>query len=113
MLVNLVVKYRDVISLRRGYCDNCALSSYACSDSLLLTPLCYDNIHKVTPRVSALAGCDNTATQVDDNSSSEGNVPSNENVFDNQPTHTIYIDRDQPSIRRSSRPSKLNDFVID
>ncbi|GKB60986.1 putative reverse transcriptase domain-containing protein [Tanacetum coccineum] len=28
--------------------------SYACSDSLLLTPLCCDDIHDVTPRVSAL-----------------------------------------------------------
>ncbi|GJS53619.1 ribonuclease H-like domain-containing protein [Tanacetum coccineum] len=34
--------------------------SYACSDSLLLTPLCCDDIHEVTPRVSALAGCDNS-----------------------------------------------------
>ncbi|GJT47020.1 putative reverse transcriptase domain-containing protein [Tanacetum coccineum] len=33
-------------------------ASYAFSDSLLLTPLCYDYIHDVTPRVSALAGCD-------------------------------------------------------
>ncbi|GJV95107.1 hypothetical protein Tco_1546684 [Tanacetum coccineum] len=32
--------------------------SYAFKDSLLLTPLCYDDIHDVTPRVSALAGCD-------------------------------------------------------
>ncbi|GJX41872.1 hypothetical protein Tco_0256862 [Tanacetum coccineum] len=32
--------------------------SHACSDSLLLTPLCCDDIHDVTPRVSALAGCD-------------------------------------------------------
>ncbi|GJT60207.1 hypothetical protein Tco_1003740 [Tanacetum coccineum] len=31
---------------------------YACSDSLLLTPLCCDEIHDVTPRVSTLAGCD-------------------------------------------------------
>nr|GEV00382.1 zinc finger, CCHC-type [Tanacetum cinerariifolium] len=31
---------------------------YACSDSLLLTPLCCDDIHEVTLRVSALAGCD-------------------------------------------------------
>ncbi|GJX21793.1 hypothetical protein Tco_0226238, partial [Tanacetum coccineum] len=31
---------------------------YAFSDSLLLTPLCCDDIHDVTPRVSALAGCD-------------------------------------------------------
>ncbi|GJX07459.1 retrovirus-related pol polyprotein from transposon TNT 1-94 [Tanacetum coccineum] len=33
-------------------------TSYAFSDSLLLTPLCCDDIHDVTPRVSALAGCD-------------------------------------------------------
>ncbi|GJS38940.1 hypothetical protein Tco_0563983 [Tanacetum coccineum] len=32
--------------------------SYAFSVSLLLTPLCCDDIHDVTPRVSALAGCD-------------------------------------------------------
>ncbi|GJT06929.1 hypothetical protein Tco_0841391 [Tanacetum coccineum] len=31
---------------------------YACSDSLLLTPFCCDDIYEVTPRVSALAGCD-------------------------------------------------------
>ncbi|GJR45380.1 hypothetical protein Tco_1313483 [Tanacetum coccineum] len=34
------------------------LGSYAFSDSLLLTPLCCDDIHDVTPRISALAGCD-------------------------------------------------------
>nr|GEU34502.1 putative reverse transcriptase domain-containing protein [Tanacetum cinerariifolium] len=32
--------------------------SYAYSDSLLLTPLCCDDIHDVTPRVFALARCD-------------------------------------------------------
>nr|GEY55982.1 hypothetical protein [Tanacetum cinerariifolium] len=31
---------------------------YACSHSLLLTALCCDDIHDVTPRGSALAGCD-------------------------------------------------------
>ncbi|GJT29826.1 hypothetical protein Tco_0910101 [Tanacetum coccineum] len=31
---------------------------YACSDSLLLTPLCCDCIHDVTPRVSTLARYD-------------------------------------------------------
>ncbi|GJW23052.1 hypothetical protein Tco_0033674 [Tanacetum coccineum] len=57
------VKSQDEISLRRGYCDNCALSSYACSDSLLLTPLCCDDIHEVTPCVSALAGCDRLVSE--------------------------------------------------
>ncbi|GJW03246.1 hypothetical protein Tco_1562102 [Tanacetum coccineum] len=86
------VKSRDEISLRMGYCGNCALSRYevsptlcghdivriryqesgigdsiplhdyilcyAYSESLLLAPLCCDDIHEVTPRVSALAGCD-------------------------------------------------------
>ncbi|GJS08596.1 hypothetical protein Tco_0365392 [Tanacetum coccineum] len=39
------------------------ISSYACSDSLLLTPLCCDDIHDVTPRVSALAGCDRLVSE--------------------------------------------------
>ncbi|GJU06924.1 hypothetical protein Tco_1123354 [Tanacetum coccineum] len=47
----------------RVLCDNCALNSYACSDSLLLTPLCCDDIHEVTPRVSALARCDILVTE--------------------------------------------------
>ncbi|GJZ72203.1 hypothetical protein Tco_0636054, partial [Tanacetum coccineum] len=37
--------------------------SYACSDSLLLTPLCCDDIHEVTPRVSALTGCDRLVSE--------------------------------------------------
>ncbi|GKA99353.1 putative reverse transcriptase domain-containing protein, partial [Tanacetum coccineum] len=36
---------------------------YACSDSLLLTPLCCDDIHEVTPRVFALAGCDRLVSE--------------------------------------------------
>ncbi|GJT80613.1 hypothetical protein Tco_1054955 [Tanacetum coccineum] len=36
---------------------------YACSDSLLLTLLCYDDIHDVTPRVSALAGCERLVSE--------------------------------------------------
>ncbi|GKA58870.1 ribonuclease H-like domain-containing protein [Tanacetum coccineum] len=38
-------------------------ANYACSDSLLLTPLCCDDIHDVTPRVSALAGCDRLVSE--------------------------------------------------
>ncbi|GJW93378.1 hypothetical protein Tco_0173050 [Tanacetum coccineum] len=38
-------------------------ASYAYSGSLLLTPLCYDDIHDVTPRVSALAGCDRLVSE--------------------------------------------------
>ncbi|GJT44594.1 hypothetical protein Tco_0953309 [Tanacetum coccineum] len=38
-------------------------TSYAFSDSLLLTPLCCDDIHDVTPRVSALAGCDRLVSE--------------------------------------------------
>ncbi|GJV91360.1 retrovirus-related pol polyprotein from transposon TNT 1-94 [Tanacetum coccineum] len=49
---------RSVLMVIVG-CMNASI--YACSDSLLLTPLCYDDIHDVTPRVSALAGCDMTA----------------------------------------------------
>ncbi|GJU73429.1 putative reverse transcriptase domain-containing protein [Tanacetum coccineum] len=55
------------ISIRTGtrdyWCDICALSSYACSDSLLLTPLCCDDIHEVTPHVFALAGCDRLVSE--------------------------------------------------
>nr|GEX25744.1 hypothetical protein [Tanacetum cinerariifolium] len=36
---------------------------YACINSLLLTPLCCDDIHDVTPRVSALAGCDRLVSE--------------------------------------------------
>nr|GEU61283.1 putative reverse transcriptase domain-containing protein [Tanacetum cinerariifolium] len=54
------IKSRDEIFLRRGYCDNCALSSV----SLLLTPLCCDDTYEVTPRVSALTGCDRLAVIV-------------------------------------------------
>ncbi|GJW43818.1 hypothetical protein Tco_0072617 [Tanacetum coccineum] len=36
---------------------------YAFSDSLLLTPLYCDDIHDVTPRVSALAGCDSASAR--------------------------------------------------
>ncbi|GJZ41571.1 hypothetical protein Tco_0588457 [Tanacetum coccineum] len=39
------------------------LGSYAFSVSLLLTPLCCDDIHDVTPRVSALAGCDRLVSE--------------------------------------------------
>ncbi|GJU37007.1 hypothetical protein Tco_1185361 [Tanacetum coccineum] len=38
-------------------------ASYAYSGSLLLTPLCCDDIHVVTPRVSALAGCDRLVSE--------------------------------------------------
>ncbi|GKB21190.1 hypothetical protein Tco_0855113, partial [Tanacetum coccineum] len=38
-------------------------NGYACSDSLLLTPLCCDDIHDVTPHVSALAGCDRLVSE--------------------------------------------------
>ncbi|GJZ22513.1 ribonuclease H-like domain-containing protein [Tanacetum coccineum] len=38
-------------------------SKLSISDSLLLTPLCCDDIHDVTPRVSALAGCDRLVSE--------------------------------------------------
>ncbi|GKD30824.1 hypothetical protein Tco_1241602 [Tanacetum coccineum] len=40
-----------------------AFMCYAFSDSLLLTPLCCDDIQDVTPRVSALAGCDRLVSE--------------------------------------------------
>ncbi|GJX42948.1 putative reverse transcriptase domain-containing protein [Tanacetum coccineum] len=39
------------------------LYCYTFSVSLLLTPLCCDDIHDVTPRVSALAGCDRLSSK--------------------------------------------------
>ncbi|GKB20378.1 hypothetical protein Tco_0854301, partial [Tanacetum coccineum] len=39
---------------------------YAFSDSLLLTPLCCNDIRDVTPPVSAFAGCDNSLDVVFD-----------------------------------------------
>ncbi|GJS55811.1 hypothetical protein Tco_0629173 [Tanacetum coccineum] len=39
-------------------------NSYTCSDSLLLTPLCCDDIHDVTPCVSALTGCDRLVSKL-------------------------------------------------
>ncbi|GJS78026.1 hypothetical protein Tco_0727907 [Tanacetum coccineum] len=56
-------RYPFDLSKTLTLCDNCALSSYACSDSLLLTPLCCDDIHDVTPCVSALAGCDRLVSE--------------------------------------------------
>ncbi|GKA53218.1 retrovirus-related pol polyprotein from transposon TNT 1-94 [Tanacetum coccineum] len=66
-----LVKSRDEISLRRGYCDNCALSRLCArfcqvaehQFSLLLTPLYCDDTHEVTPRVSALAGCERLVSE--------------------------------------------------
>ncbi|GJV35497.1 reverse transcriptase domain-containing protein [Tanacetum coccineum] len=44
-------------------CSIGGVFSYAFSDSLLLTPLCCDDINNVTPRVSALAGCDRLVSE--------------------------------------------------
>ncbi|GJR02014.1 hypothetical protein Tco_0524998 [Tanacetum coccineum] len=46
-----------------GYEVSPTSCGYACSDSLLLIPLCCDDIHDVTPRVSALAGCDRLVSE--------------------------------------------------
>nr|GFA37516.1 hypothetical protein [Tanacetum cinerariifolium] len=43
-------------------CEDHMKASYACSDSLMLTPLCCDDINDVMPRSSALARCDNAST---------------------------------------------------
>nr|GEW52422.1 putative reverse transcriptase domain-containing protein [Tanacetum cinerariifolium] len=53
-----LTKFQNKIPLTRGYCDTYDLNSYAYIDSLLLTLLSCDDIHEVTPRVFALAGCD-------------------------------------------------------
>ncbi|GJS94491.1 ribonuclease H-like domain-containing protein [Tanacetum coccineum] len=113
-LTNLCV---DVLSI---------IFSYACSDSLLLTQLCCDDIHDVTPRVSAFAGCDTiqgryetdrlTTTQVDDQNWSEGNL---QNSIPSTSQSTLTHINDEvhtPVLRRSDRefkpPVRLNDYVL-
>ncbi|GJU22539.1 hypothetical protein Tco_1155881 [Tanacetum coccineum] len=55
---------KDKECSRSVYQDGCIQTDfYACSDSLLLTLLCCDDIHDVTPRVSALAGCDRLVSE--------------------------------------------------
>nr|GEU87199.1 putative reverse transcriptase domain, ribonuclease H-like domain, aspartic peptidase domain protein [Tanacetum cinerariifolium] len=54
-------EHEDHMKAKRGYCDNRDLSRLVKSleltkFSLLLTPLCCDDTHDVTPRVSDLAG---------------------------------------------------------
>nr|GEU31560.1 ribonuclease H-like domain-containing protein [Tanacetum cinerariifolium] len=61
-----------------------------------------------------------SATQINDNSLSEGNMSPSQYVFSNIPTHLESferIDNVQSNVRRTSRvsklPAKLNDYVID
>nr|GEU47522.1 hypothetical protein [Tanacetum cinerariifolium] len=61
-----------------------------------------------------------SATQINDNSLSEGNMSPSQSVFSNIPTHLKSferIDNVQSNVRRTSRvlklPAKLNDYVID
>ncbi|GKF16861.1 hypothetical protein Tco_0061779, partial [Tanacetum coccineum] len=56
-----ILGLREVASMTARIALEFALD-YAFSVSLLLTPLCCDDIHDVTPRVSALAGCDTTVS---------------------------------------------------
>ncbi|GJU66838.1 reverse transcriptase domain-containing protein [Tanacetum coccineum] len=53
-----ILRLREVARMTARIALEFALD-YAFSVSLLLTPLCCDDIHNVTPRVSALAGYDN------------------------------------------------------
>ncbi|GKA17085.1 putative reverse transcriptase domain-containing protein [Tanacetum coccineum] len=61
----LEIMDREVKTLKRSKIPivKVCKTFYACSDSLLLTPLCCDDIHEVTPRVSALAGCDRLVSE--------------------------------------------------
>ncbi|GKC04173.1 hypothetical protein Tco_0995783 [Tanacetum coccineum] len=69
------------------------------NESLLLTPLCLDDIHEVTPRVSALAGCDN--------SSQRGGLPQNKFFCDVLQYFHIHISRLNPF-----GCAKLNTFIV-
>ncbi|GJX52470.1 putative reverse transcriptase domain-containing protein [Tanacetum coccineum] len=63
-LLWIVDSERDrLIVVDRGTRSVPLFVSYAFGDSLLLTPLCCDDIHDVTPRVFALAGCDSLISE--------------------------------------------------
>ncbi|GKD08632.1 hypothetical protein Tco_1188317, partial [Tanacetum coccineum] len=51
------------VSVMKEFLNVISFNSYACSDSLLLTPLCCDEIYEVTPRVSTLTGCDRLVSE--------------------------------------------------
>ncbi|GJT96459.1 hypothetical protein Tco_1091977 [Tanacetum coccineum] len=57
------VSIKKVLKLIKVAIETIRLAFYGCSDSLLLTPLLCDDIHEVTPRVSALAGCDKLVSE--------------------------------------------------
>ncbi|GJR15951.1 hypothetical protein Tco_0798603 [Tanacetum coccineum] len=54
---------RNTVGMHLEFAPEVCSCFYAFSDSLLLTPLCCDDIHDVTPRVSALAGCDKLVSE--------------------------------------------------
>ncbi|GJS59961.1 hypothetical protein Tco_0654745 [Tanacetum coccineum] len=64
----MVVSFMRILGLREVARTTARIAlefapDYAFSVSLLLTPLCCDDIHDVTPRVSALAGCDRLVSE--------------------------------------------------
>ncbi|GJS57659.1 hypothetical protein Tco_0652443 [Tanacetum coccineum] len=56
--VGKVIGFKGELHENTEDCEILFLYCYAFCVSLLLTPLYCDDIHDVTPRVSALAGCD-------------------------------------------------------
>ncbi|GKC29104.1 hypothetical protein Tco_1036398, partial [Tanacetum coccineum] len=58
-----VVSIMRKVKLGRLASETVGLHAEFPYDSLLLKPLCCDDIHEVTPRVSALAGCDRLVSE--------------------------------------------------
>ncbi|GKE73533.1 hypothetical protein Tco_1535574, partial [Tanacetum coccineum] len=85
--------------------------SYACSDSLLM--MCNDDIHEVTPCVSALAGCDRL---VSDPLVIENYVPLSVRSFVGEPFSQLDLSaieiQKRSQLRRSSYGTK-GDRVVD
>ncbi|GJY68223.1 hypothetical protein Tco_0471205, partial [Tanacetum coccineum] len=78
---------------------------YAFSDSLLLTPLCCDDIHDVTPRVSALAGCDNCGGSPHPGFDCQTrNTPN----YDQGPCYNQDFGYNQPPFYSSSQPQQFD-----
>ncbi|GJR73089.1 hypothetical protein Tco_0085454, partial [Tanacetum coccineum] len=76
------------------------------SVSLLLTPLCCDDIHDITPRVSALAGCDRLSRREDD---PEGSYETSEEEPVEQPRrHDLYGFVDHPQLQQGNL---MNEFA--
>ncbi|GJR81197.1 hypothetical protein Tco_0151982 [Tanacetum coccineum] len=87
-------------------------SYYACSDSLLLTPLCCDDIHDVTPRVSALAGCDNYGDHYLWHVITYGDFPSIQNNPETKKDEIVQFDKQNDNLKKKLAKNNKAKMVI-